>query len=368
MPYPLIVRLLQAVVVTALVGGTTAFVAFDKTVTLSVDGEVSEVRSFGRTVGDVLGHQDIEVGPRDLVVPAPDERLDDGERITVRFARPVELTVDGESRRVWTTARSVDEALMMFGVRAEGAAVSASRSARIDRRGIDLEVRLPHDLTFLADGKRSERTTTAPTVREALAEAGITLRPRDRLNADPLSVPFDEQVLAVTRVDGRIVVQETPIRFKTTRKTSGDLFKGTTRVLKKGKVGARVLTWEQTRVDGEHYTRRLLADRIAVRPVTQVVLVGTRARPEPPPTPQNSPEADGLNWAALAECESGGNPNAYNPAGPYYGLYQFHADTWRSVGGTGVATDHSASEQTYRAQILYRRSGAGQWPVCGRYL
>jgi hypothetical protein len=180
-----------------------------------------------------------------------------------------------------------------------------------------------------------------------------------------MSVPYDEQVLAVTRVDGRIVVQETPIRFKTTRKTSADLFKGTTRVVKKGKVGARVLTWEETRIDGERYTRRLLADRIAVRPVPQVVVVGTKARPTPP---QNSPEADGLNWAALAECESGGNPNAYNPAGPYYGLYQFHASTWRSVGGTGVPTDHSASEQTYRAQILYRRSGAGQWPVCGRYL
>jgi hypothetical protein len=86
------------------------------------------------------------------------------------------------------------------------------------------------------------------------------------------------------------------------------------------------------------------------------------------PRPQNSPEADGLNWAALAQCESGGNPNAYNPAGPYYGLYQFLASTWHSVGGTGIPTDHSASEQTYRAQILYRRSGAGQWPVCGRYL
>ena len=362
MSHPLIVRLLQAVVVTALVGGTTAFVAFDKTVSLSVDGQVVEVRSFGRTVGDVLEHQDIRVGPRDLVVPAPDESLESGDRVTVRFARPVQLTIDGQSQRVWTTARSVSEALMMFGVRADGAAVSASRSARISRSGIDLEVRLPHDLTFLADGKRSELTTNAATVREALAEAGIALRPRDRLNADPMSMPADEQVLAVTRVDGKRVVQEKAIPFKTTRKQSADLFKGTTRVAKRGKVGARVLTWERTYIDGTFASRVLLSDKVAVKPVTQVLLVGTKARP------QNSPEADGLNWAALARCESGGNPKAYNPAGPYYGLYQFLASTWRSVGGTGVPTEHTASEQTYRAQILYRRSGAGQWPVCGRYL
>jgi uncharacterized protein YabE (DUF348 family) len=361
-PTRLIARLLQAVVVTALVGGTTAFVAFDKTVSLSVDGQVSEVRSFGRTVGDVLANQGVQVGPHDLVVPTPDQRLQSGARITVRFGRPVALTVDGESRRVWTTARSVDEALMMFGVRAEGAAISASRSARIARGGIDLDVRLPHDLTFLADGKRLELTTTAATVREALAEVGITLRPLDRLNADPTDMPADEQVLAVTRVDGNLVAQEIAIPFRTIRKTTADLFKGESRIVQKGKVGSRVVTWENTYLDGKLNAKRRLSDRLEVKPVTQVVLVGTKARP------QSNPAADGLNWAALAQCESGGNPNAYNPAGPYYGLYQFSASTWQSVGGTGLPTDHAAGEQTYRAQILYRRSGAGQWPVCGRYL
>jgi uncharacterized protein YabE (DUF348 family) len=212
-PSRLIARLLQAIVVTALVGGTTAFVAFDKTVTVSVDGKVTEVRSFGRTVGDVLAHQGITVGPHDLVVPQPGENLESGEQIMVRFGRPVDLTIDGQSRRVWTTARSVDEALMMFGIRAEGAAVSASRSARISRGGIDLNVRMPHDLTFLADGRRAELTTNAETVREALAEAGITLRPSDLLNAGLMDMPTDEQVLAVTRVDRKLVTQEIAVPF-----------------------------------------------------------------------------------------------------------------------------------------------------------
>jgi len=361
-PRRLLVRLFQAAVVTALVGGTTNFVAMDKTVTLSVEGQATEVRSFGRTVSDVLEHEDIQVADRDLVVPGLNEQLDDGDRISVRFSRPVDLTVDGETRRVWTTARSVDEALMMFGIRGNGAIVSASRSARIARTGMDLVVRLPHDLILLADGKRIALTTTAPTAREALAEGGITLRPADRLNVDPESMPFDQQVLAVTRLDGKRVTEDKAIPFKTTRKLTSQLYKGTTRVARKGKAGARMLTYEETYVDGKLASRRLLTNRVAVQPVAQVLLIGTK------PRPQNSPAADGLNWAALAQCESGGNPQAYNPAGPYYGLYQFSASTWHSVGGTGVPTDHSASEQTYRAQLLYRRSGAGQWPVCGRNL
>ena len=53
---------LQAVVVLGLVAGTTAFVARDKTVTLSVDGQPTEVRTFAGTVGDLLESRDLSAG------------------------------------------------------------------------------------------------------------------------------------------------------------------------------------------------------------------------------------------------------------------------------------------------------------------
>jgi soluble lytic murein transglycosylase-like protein len=89
------------------------------------------------------------------------------------------------------------------------------------------------------------------------------------------------------------------------------------------------------------------------------VLVGRKA--------YSVPGVDGLNWGALANCESGGNPRAVNPAG-YYGLYQFDLGTWRSVGGSGLPTAASAAEQTYRAKLLYKQRGRSPWPTCGRLL
>lgn len=77
--------------------------------------------------------------------------------------------------------------------------------------------------------------------------------------------------------------------------------------------------------------------------------------------------AAGLNWPALAQCESGGNPGAVNPAG-YYGLYQFSPSTWRSVGGSGLPSSASSGEQTSRAVILFGRTGASSWPSCGHHL
>lgn len=72
-------------------------------------------------------------------------------------------------------------------------------------------------------------------------------------------------------------------------------------------------------------------------------------------------------WRKVAQCESGGNPRAVNPAG-YYGLFQFDKQTWRSVGGSGNPADASASEQYMRAKRLYAKRGAAPWPNCGRYL
>lgn len=69
---------------------------------------------------------------------------------------------------------------------------------------------------------------------------------------------------------------------------------------------------------------------------------------------------------AIAQCESGGNPAAVSSNGSYRGLFQFDYGTWASVGGSGDPADASSEEQYRRAAMLYARSGAGPWPVCGR--
>ena len=67
----------------------------------------------------------------------------------------------------------------------------------------------------------------------------------------------------------------------------------------------------------------------------------------------------------IASCESGGDPEIVSSNGLYHGKYQFHPDTWESVGGKGLPSDAPEVEQDYRAALLMARSGPGQWPVCG---
>lgn len=67
----------------------------------------------------------------------------------------------------------------------------------------------------------------------------------------------------------------------------------------------------------------------------------------------------------IASCESGGDPEVVSSNGLYHGKYQFHPDTWASVGGEGLPSNAPEVEQDYRAALLLARSGPGQWPVCG---
>ena len=103
---------------------------------LSVDGQQRTVRTFAGTVGDVLDTQGIQRRPRARPgrPRSPTQRLDDGEPIVVRFGRPVLLTVDGETRTVWTTARSVDEALRCSASAPTAPTCRPRRSRRSPRR------------------------------------------------------------------------------------------------------------------------------------------------------------------------------------------------------------------------------------------
>jgi hypothetical protein len=69
--------------------------------------------------------------------------------------------------------------------------------------------------------------------------------------------------------------------------------------------------------------------------------------------------------AAIAACESGGDPTALSADGSYRGKYQFDYGTWESVGGSGDPAAAPEPEQDYRAALLYSRAGSSPWPICG---
>ncbi|HEU0212935.1 MAG TPA: ubiquitin-like domain-containing protein [Jiangellaceae bacterium] len=358
---------INAAVVSALVGGTTAFTTFDKTVALSVDGEVETVHTFGDTVEEVLADQDIELGEHDVVAPSGSSPVEDGTEIAVRFGRLITVTIDGVEREVWTTALSVDEALDELGIRAAGAELSVSRSLGIGRRGLDFEIRTPKDLTIVADGRTEEFTTTALTVREALADAGITLGDRDQVAPSLEERITSGLTLTVKRVTAERRTVTVTIDHEVERRNDDSLYEGDSEVAQQGKDGKVERVVEVLVVDGVEGEQRVLSEQVIVAAVTEIVNVGTKERPAAPAEPIDTSVSGGV-WDQLAECESGGNWSI-NTGNGYYGGLQFSLSTWQAYGGSGYPHENSKAEQIRIATKLRDATGGyGSWPACAAKL
>ncbi|MEW1960021.1 ubiquitin-like domain-containing protein [Kineococcus sp. NPDC059986] len=390
MPFPLVsaarntsrtVRLVAGgTCLAAVVGGTVAFTTLDKDVVIDADGQRTQASAFGGTVGDVLADKGITVGEHDIVAPAANTELKDGQTIVVRFGRQLTLTVDGQTKTYWTTAQTVDAALADLDVRADGAKLSASRSEPLGRQGLSVDVTTPKAVTLVADGKTRQLTSTAADVDALLAEAGVTMRPGDEMSnagKDPLAAGM---TVTVVRVDRSTSTETVAIPHGSRTEQTDQLFTGEKKVTTPGVDGSKTVTFDDLFRDGVRAEHTATGEVVDAAPVDEVVQVGTKAKPAPAPAPAPASSGggggggsvgggvDSLNWAALARCESGGNPSIVSGSGKYHGLYQFSVQTWRAVGGSGLPSQASASEQTYRAKLLYQRAGAGQWPVCGKNL
>lgn len=101
--------------------------------------------------------------------------------------------------------------------------------------------------------------------------------------------------------------------------------------------------------------------RVDVPPTAPGPAAQQGEQPSPMPTQRHS----GVNWDAVAQCESGGNW-AISTGNGFAGGLQFAPGTWRANGGSGSANGASREEQIRVAENVLHSQGIGAWPVCGR--
>lgn len=364
------VLVVLSVLLLAAFGGTAAaYGLLDKSVVVVVDGRAETVHTFAGDVSGVLRAAGLGVGRHDTVVPDQAAPVHDGSRIYLVRGRRLLLMVDGAPRAVWIDAETVAQALSQLGLRIHGEFLSAAASRSIPLRGLALVVRLPQTVVVRADGRRLVEVSTAPTVGALLRQLHIALTSNDQLNVPAALYPTSGLVIEVFRIRYERRTATVSMPFPTVTRDSASLPAGQQQVLTAGAPGVELIVYRVELRNGTLISRREMAARVLTAPQPEVLEVGTGSAPTAGPAPVGPVgSAASLNWAALAGCESGGNPQAVSPGGTYRGLYQFSLPTWASVGGTGDPIDASAAEQTYRAELLYERSGAGQWPVCGSLL
>lgn len=283
------------------------------TVTLTVNGRSSTLVTTAPTVGGLLSDESVHYDSNDLINPGTATSITDGLDVKVRSA--VAVSIVHKARSV----KRVIPALTANGLKQQLKLRAAGSSPR------------------------------ARTYQDESFQRLHVYGPNGRSLVGSDRVPEGSRVV-VSNV--RVVYAQSSDRFfKQVKKDRTHLLsRGTVHVKKRGHAGRAQVLWRKRFIDNELISKQVVQRKVVRQAARRVVLSGT-----------------GPNWRGLARCESGGNPNAVNPAG-YYGLYQFSLSTWHAVGGTGNPIDHNYWEQTKRAWILYKGSGSSPWPVCGRFL
>jgi uncharacterized protein YabE (DUF348 family) len=351
----------------ALAGTTFGYANLNKSITLSVDGQTTEVRTSADTVGALLRSRGIDVNGHDVVAPNLDAKVEDGTRVAVKFGREVTFTIDGAPQTIWTTATTVEDALAALGLNLSGAELSTSRSSGIGREGLTIVIATQKKIIIIDAGKKRTITTTGQTLADALLAAKIKVDEDDELSASPKARLVDGAKFTFTDVEIKSKTKKLSVDFDTVRKKSSKLKKGVTKIDRPGERGLRAVTYKIVRHNGKIVERTKIKSKLIDKPVTEVILVGTKKPTTTKKSSGGSSTPSGSVWDKLAQCESGGNWSI-NTGNGYYGGLQFSLSTWRAYGGSGLPSDASREGQIAIAKKLQADAGWGAWPACSSKL
>ena len=355
-----ILRAVVGALLLALIFAGSYAVAAHKTITLDVDGSPMTVSTMKSTVMDVIRENGFTVGERDDLYPAGDEAVSQSDTIVLRRSRPLQVSMDGhESRQIWTTASTVDEALQQLSM-SDAAPAAASRDSRLPLAGMALPVVSPKNVTIDDGGVRTDRRLAAPTVAALLAAAGAPLQQADKVVPPPMTPVTEGMTVVVTRIRVERVTQRVPLPPPAEKIPDPALNMSRQIVDDPGTPGEHDVTFAVSIVNGIETGRLPVANEIITPARPSVLRVGAKPGTEVPPVTNSA------TWDALARCEAGGNW-AINTGNGFYGGVQFDQNTWERNGGLRYAPRADLAtreEQIAIASVTQQRQGWGAWPAC----
>ncbi|GAC1401593.1 MAG: resuscitation-promoting factor [Mycobacterium sp.] len=353
-------RLLVGATLLALAVAGGYAVAAHKTVTLTVDGAQMTVATMKFRVIDVVKENGFEVGDRDDLYPAANEPVHESESIVLHRSRPLQLSLDGEnSRQVWTTASTVDEALAQLRM-SDKAPAAASRGSRVPLAGMSLPVVSAKTVQLNEAGVAQTLHLAAPNVAGLLEAAGAPLQQNDAVVPPAWSPVVDNMQIQVTRIRIDKMTERDPLPPDNKEIPDVTMNMSRTAVEDPGMPGTQDVTFAVASVNGVE-TGRLPVANVVITPARDgVVRVGAKPGTEVPLV------TNGTEWDALSHCEAGGNW-ATNTGNGFYGGVQFDQNTWERQGGLRYAPRADLAtreEQIAIAEVTRARQGWGAWPVC----
>ena len=348
---------------TLLVGGGLAVVN-KKDVTIDVNGQQMDLVTMSNSVEGALKQAGIKIGPDDLIVPSPSERLTRTESIKVRSAKSVAVVVDGQEKTIKSTALTVDELVSEIGSEIggvnEGDLLSKGRDTVIPADGMKLDITRPKVVSINDGGDVTYTQMAASNVGDLLRRRNINLNPEDVVTPSITSPVKAGMDVRIDRVRTDQVRETVPFEVPANYKDDATAFEGDEVVEEAGTPGSKEVKRSIRIVNGKEESNTVISEKEVTPAKPATIKRGTKAKASAPSV------ANGSVWDSLAQCEAGGNW-AINTGNGFSGGLQFTPSTWLAYGGGQYAPQaHLATreQQIAVASKVQAGQGWGAWPAC----
>lgn len=203
-----------AIVATLLIGVGSMY----KTITITIDGQATEVATFKTTVEGVLEKNLIELSEKDKVQPALNDKIAKNDVINITKAKDINIKVDGQELQIQSAEANVKDMLVA--------------------EGIDL----------------SDLDRVEPVVETEISE-GLDIM--------------------ITRVEERVITQSQAIEYETVVKNDDSLDNTVVKTVQEGVQGEKQITLKVTLEDGQEVDRKVIEEKIVKEPIEKQVVKGT---------------------------------------------------------------------------------------------
>ncbi|MBI4786868.1 MAG: DUF348 domain-containing protein [Chloroflexi bacterium] len=259
---------------------------------IQVDGDTITRRTLSKTVGEALSEAGITikpgdqivvdgglVGPRTALVRAESTNPFDIQPvlpITIRRAVPLQVDDNGAQTTFYTTAPTLGEALRQAGLVVYLGDYVSPDLGTLVTPGWQVYIRRSRPATIAVDGRTIQTRTRNETVGGLLAQEGIQLVNLDYSIPAAAKPVNDGMTVQVMRVREDIITESEPIAYETVWQADPTIEIDEQKTVQVGVQGVKKRQIRTRYENGREVRRALDREWIDAAPITQLINYGTK--------------------------------------------------------------------------------------------
>lgn len=297
-----IIRAVLSACIVCAMAVASFFVATQKTVALTINGETKTVETYAMSVDRLLEQQGLTISTHDIVTSTHNGAIENGDSVTYCQAFETTLSINGASVPFWSCASSAQELLNFFSEsEREAMSIKINIANAYNQLTGGFTISGGGPVTVIADGKSTTIDGGNRTAASLLDACGIILGSNDRVSVEQ---DGDTTILRVQRVTYGTRTQDVTTPYSTQYITDASLAPGEQKVERAGTDGIVTQTLQVTYVDGVEESSSVTSETTKQLEVDEVIGVG------PAQTQPEAPSSDSSGSSSSSSSSSSDSSNS----------------------------------------------------------